>query len=66
MVYPKGVNLAVYILKVISDVHTRVTFYVTPSAQSAENEQCDWRKWEQAVSAHIVFVFHNNHKREFR
>jgi len=43
MVSTKRVILAVYILKVISDIHTTVTFYVTPPAQSAENEKCDWR-----------------------
>jgi len=64
----KGLSWQSIFSKVISDVHTTVTFYVTPPAQSAENEQCDWRKSEQAVSAHIAFAFHNNHtrKREFR
>jgi hypothetical protein len=66
MVSTKGVILAVYILKAISDVQKTVTLHVTPPAQTAENEQCDWRKWKQGESAHIVFAFHDSPKREFR
>jgi hypothetical protein len=40
----KRVIQAVYTLEVLSDVHTRVTFYITSPAQSDKNAQCNAKR----------------------
>jgi len=66
VVSTKGVTLSVHILKVISDVHTTVTFMLHPLHNPLRMNNVTGVKCEQAVSALIAFAFYNYHKREFR